>query len=62
MLLVGHLVIAPMFAFEFFWNFPLQIVVPVTLTIMGALTLLLLPFIKGGFLGLIWHHGLKRFR
>ncbi|WP_298328818.1 DUF983 domain-containing protein [Asticcacaulis sp.] len=62
MLLVGHLVIAPMFAFEFFWNFPLEIVVPVTLTIMGALTLLMLPFIKGGFLGLIWHHGLKRFR
>jgi len=62
MLLVGHLVIAPMFAFEFFWSYPLEVMVPVTLGAMGVLTLLLLPYIKGGFLGLIWHHGLKRAR
>jgi len=62
MLLVGHLVIAPMFALDFFWRYPLQVVIPSTLGAMMALTLLLLPFIKGGFLGLIWHHGLKRMR
>ena len=62
MLLVGHLVIAPMFAFEFFWSYPLEYVVPISLVAMAALTLVMLPYIKGGFLGLIWHHGLKRFR
>jgi uncharacterized protein (DUF983 family) len=59
MLLVGHLVIGPMFALEFFWKYPLSFVVPVTMTALLILTLWVLPYIKGAFLALVWYHGLK---
>ncbi|MDC7682558.1 DUF983 domain-containing protein [Asticcacaulis sp. BYS171W] len=62
MLLVGHIVIGPLFALDFFWKYPLGIVIPITLVALGLLTLVVLPFVKGGFLGLIWHHGLRQRR
>lgn len=62
MLLVGHLVVGPLFALEFFWKYPLGVVIAVTLGALVVMTLALLPFIKGGFLALLWHHGLKRSR
>ena len=61
-LLVGHLVIGPTFLFPFFWTYPLQIVVPILVGGLGILTLLALPFVKGGFLGLLWYLGLKQAR
>lgn len=62
MLLVGHVVIGPLFALEFFWSYPLSVVIPVTVAALMALTLWMLPYIKGAFLGLVWHHGLKSAR
>jgi len=62
MLLVGHLVIGPLFAFDFLWKYPLAGVIGVILAALVVLTLTLLPFVKGGFLSLLWHHGLKRSR
>jgi uncharacterized protein (DUF983 family) len=59
MLLVGHIVVAPLFFFEGLWKDHLEIIVPVTVVAIAALTLMILPFIKGAFLALLWHHGIK---
>jgi uncharacterized protein (DUF983 family) len=53
-LLVGHLVIAPMLCFSFIWSAPPRIVVPAVLGFITVVTLTALPFIKGGFLGVQW--------
>lgn len=53
-LLVGHLLIAPAFFFPFMWEVTPWIIVPASLSILTAVVLLLLPRIKGGFLGLLW--------
>ena len=53
-LLVGHLVIAPMFFFPFMWEASAWIVAPVALISLTALVLIVLPRIKGGFMGLLW--------
>ncbi len=62
MILVGHLVIAPAFMFGFFYAYPVQILVPVLVGAIGAITLLALPYVKGAFLGLMWYLGLKQAR
>ncbi|HZZ35168.1 MAG TPA: DUF983 domain-containing protein, partial [Caulobacteraceae bacterium] len=46
-LLVGHLVIAPLLFFPFVWQAPVALVVPGILIPLTALTLTLLPRIKG---------------
>jgi uncharacterized protein (DUF983 family) len=61
-ILVGHLIIAPAFMFGIFYTYPAQVLVPVLVGGIGALTLLALPFIKGAFLGLMWYLGLKQAR
>lgn len=61
-LLVGHLIIAPTLLFPVLWTWPLQIVTPALVAAIGAMTLVALPFVKGGFLGLLWYLGLKRAR
>ena len=53
-LLVGHLVIAPLLCFSFIWTTPPEIVVPVVLGLIGVVTLVSLPFIKGAFIGVQW--------
>jgi uncharacterized protein (DUF983 family) len=53
-LLVGHLVIAPLLCFSFIWTAPPQIVVPVVLGSVAVVTLVALPFVKGGFIGVQW--------
>ncbi|MBI1406406.1 MAG: DUF983 domain-containing protein [Caulobacter sp.] len=53
-LLVGHLIIGPLFFFPFMWELSPWIVAPVALISLTAVVLLLLPRIKGGFLGLMW--------
>jgi uncharacterized protein (DUF983 family) len=62
MLLVGHVVIAPLFIFESLWSTHIEVLLPIAMFSLGLLTLIVLPFIKGAFLGLLWHHGLKQGR
>jgi uncharacterized protein (DUF983 family) len=47
MLLVGHLVVAPMLAFPFIWTWPAWAVLSLTLPVLAVLTLALLPRVKG---------------
>ena len=54
MLLVGHLVVAPMLAFPFIWEWPAAVVLGLTLPIVAGLTLGLLPLVKGAVVGLHW--------
>lgn len=53
-LLVGHLVIAPTFFFPIVWEASPWVVVPAALTLLTTLILLLLPRIKGAFVGALW--------
>lgn len=59
-LIVGHLVVAPLLVFPFIWETHAAIIVPATLIPLLGLTMLLLPRIKGAFIGLLWFLGLKR--
>jgi uncharacterized protein (DUF983 family) len=52
-LIVGHLVIGPLLFVPYIWQGPLQIVLPLTLIPIAVLTLVLLPRIKGAFVGLL---------
>lgn len=62
MLLVGHLIIAPLFFFEDMWRNHIEVMLPVAMFGLGLLTLVILPFVKGGFLAILWHNGLKSSR
>ena len=53
-LLVGHLVIAPMLFFPIIWEAPPVVVMPIALGAITLITLAALPRIKGGFVGLLW--------
>ena len=53
-LLVGHLVVAPLLLFPFIWQWPAAVVVPLTLGPLAALVLMTLPRVKGAFLGALW--------
>lgn len=53
-LLVGHLVIAPLLIFPFIWQWPAEIVLPITLLPLSLLILLALPRIKGAFLSVLY--------
>jgi uncharacterized protein (DUF983 family) len=59
-LVVGHLVIAPMLFFPFIWQWDPFLVVGLTLPPLAALTLGLLPLIKGAAVGLMYSVGLGR--
>ncbi len=56
-LIVGHLVVAPMLLFSFIWKAPIWVVVPTVLISLLVLTMLVLPRVKGGVVGL--HHALR---
>ncbi|HEX8234092.1 MAG TPA: DUF983 domain-containing protein [Caulobacteraceae bacterium] len=58
-LLVGHLIIAPLLFFPFIWQRSPWLVLPVTLIPIVIATLLLLPRVKGGFLGVLWANNIK---
>ncbi len=62
MLLVGHFVIAPAFLLHVFYSYPWQIALPTMVVAMTALTLALLPIVKGGFLSLVWYLNVKQAR
>ena len=50
-LLVGHLVVAPMLLFPFIWKWPPLVVMAITLPILVVVTLALLPRVKGAVIG-----------
>ncbi|WP_421932461.1 DUF983 domain-containing protein [Phenylobacterium sp.] len=52
--LVGHLVVAPLLCFPFIWQAPLAFVLPFTLSLVTLATLVLLPLVKGAFIGVQW--------
>ena len=54
MLLVGHLVVAPLLFFPFIWQWSPYVVVPLTLGPLAALVLMVLPRVKGAFMGVLW--------
>lgn len=56
-LLVGHLVVAPLLLFPVIWKAPVAVIVPGLLIPLAALTLLALPRIKGAVIG--WLYGLS---
>lgn len=53
-LIVGHLIVAPLLLFPVIWQASPWIVVPVCLTALTALILGILPRIKGAFIGALW--------
>jgi uncharacterized protein (DUF983 family) len=52
-LIVGHLVVAPLLFFPVIWKSPAEIIVPMTLIPLAILTLALLPRVKGAVVGLL---------
>ena len=53
-LIVGHVVIAPMLLFPWIWQADPMLVVGVTIPLLAVLTLALLPVVKGAVVGLYW--------
>jgi uncharacterized protein (DUF983 family) len=53
-ILMGHLVIAPLLFLPFIWQAPTAVVAGVLLPAVGAITLVLLPRVKGAIIGLHW--------
>jgi uncharacterized protein (DUF983 family) len=56
-LIVGHLVIGPLLFLEFVRSWPLASVFAVVIPAIIALTLVLLPRVKGAFVGAQWAIG-----
>jgi len=54
LLIMGHLIIAPMLLFPFIWQAPLWLVLSTTLPAVAIVTLLLLPRVKGAVIGAQW--------
>jgi uncharacterized protein (DUF983 family) len=53
-LLVGHLIIAPLLCFRFIWTWNPVLVVALTCSLVLTATLLALPRVKGAFIGAQW--------
>jgi uncharacterized protein (DUF983 family) len=53
-LLIGHLVVAPLFAVSVVSSWSPLVLLAVGLPLTGAATLAALPFIKGGWIGVLW--------
>lgn len=58
-LLVGHLIIAPLLLFPWIWEESALIVVPATMIPLTGLILLFLPRVKGTFIGLMYALGVR---
>ena len=56
-LLVGHLVVAPMLAIYFVWKGPLAVMLPLTLVLLAVISLSLLPRVKGFLVALLYSLG-----
>ena len=53
-LIVGHVVVAPLLVLSFIWRASLWLVVPGTVIPLAVITLLALPRIKGGVIGMLY--------
>lgn len=53
-LLVGHLIVAPLLIFPIVWESPAYYSVPILFAALTAVTLTALPRIKGGWIGLMY--------
>ncbi len=53
-LLMGHLVVAPLLLFSFIWRSPIWVILPVTLIPLTVLTLAMLPRTKGAVIGALY--------
>jgi uncharacterized protein (DUF983 family) len=58
-LLIGHLVVAPLLFFPIVWKSNPVYSAPIILSALAALTLLALPRVKGGWIGLMYALGVK---
>ena len=58
-LIVGHFLVAPMLFFPIIWQASPAIVLPATLIPLTIATLLILPRVKGSFIGLLYSNGIK---
>ena len=56
-LLVGHMVIAPMLFLQWIWKAPIWLVLPLTLIPLAGITLWTLPRVKGALIGLLYSLG-----
>jgi uncharacterized protein (DUF983 family) len=56
-LLIGHLIIAPLLFFPIVWQAPAMYSVPIALVSLGVITLVALSSIKGGWIGLMYALG-----
>ena len=59
-LIVGHLVVAPMLLFPIIWEAPAWAVLAVLMPLLAAVTLWLLPRVKGAVIGAQWAMGIQR--
>ena len=59
-LMVGHMVVAPLLLFPVIWQASPLIVLPATLIPLALVSLLLLPLNKGWLIGLLYALGVKR--
>lgn len=59
-LLVGHLIVAPLLLFPIIWRSPAIYSVPIVLGALSILTLAVLPRIKGGWIGLMYALGVRQ--
>jgi uncharacterized protein (DUF983 family) len=57
--LVGHLVVAPLLFFPIVWQTSPAVALPLLLGGLTALTLLVLPRVKGGWIGLMYALGVS---
>src|SRR5580658_8958626 len=53
-LLMGHLVVAPLLLFSFIWRSPIWIILPATLIPLTVATLAMLPRTKGAVIGALY--------
>lgn len=58
-LIVGHLLVGPLLFFPIIWEAPAMYMVPATLIPLATLTLILLPRVKGAFIGVMYRLGVK---
>jgi len=58
-LLVGHLIVAPLLIFPIVWRAPAVYSVPIIVGALAVFTLLALSRIKGGWIGLMYALGVK---
>jgi uncharacterized protein (DUF983 family) len=58
-LLIGHLIVAPMLFFPIVWKADPIFSVPIILSVLAVVTLAALPRIKGGWIGLMYALGVK---